>query len=411
MTDKGNLKLADGKALVALLETDDRFDSQIGDRVFKTRSSADLRGVDLAFRMALESKMLRREGKKLLPGPNAAWVDDPLSALYGAWLALLNRIGPTQHWYRGHHYHWDWFAAELDASLPMILVEVYRHGKAQIEEIVGDHWAHLLNVFELDHEPPDKLAFHRRLVEDSLRRAFGILEELGTLVVRGVIEVSTEYGGTDRSEGVVNLTPLGTWAVQRLASKVTSAPIVGALRESSAAELLIAASDLPEAEAIAEINAWVDSRGSDAAQQLVETLRTADETGRGLGFQALLRIGPEAEDAISRLADDPELAPYVTVWRIDTRTGSSHDMDCADDPEKFVRLLGAVIELWGPATALSAWVEPAAGADGLVVMLNQAWRVERPETEQVLAAIGDGHPDKRIARAARKALFKYRSAG
>jgi hypothetical protein len=86
-------------------------------------------------------------------------------------------------------------------------------------------------------------------------------------------------------------------------------------------------------------------------------------------------------------------------------------MDCCGDPERFVRLLGAVIELWGPDAALSAWAEPAAGADGLVVMLNQTWRVKRPETEQVLAAIGSGHPDKPIARAARKALFKHRSAG
>ncbi|MEE8406335.1 MAG: hypothetical protein V3S32_04225, partial [Acidimicrobiia bacterium] len=321
LTDRGNLKLADGKALVALLETRDRFDEQIGDRVFKTRSSADLGEVDLAFRMAVESKMLRRKGKKLLPGPNAGWVDEPLSALYGAWLVLLNSIGPTQHWYRGHHYNWDWYAEELDASLPMILVDVYRHGDVQFEEASESIWAHLLNVFELDHEPADKLAFHRRLVDGSLRRAFGILEELGIVVVEDVTEVPTEYGGTERTGGVINLTPLGKWAVQRLASKVTSAPIVGALRESTAVELLAAGSDLPEPEAIAEIDAWVDFRGDDGAPQLVEALRTADETGRGLGFRALLRIGPEAADAVNRLADDPELAPYVTVWRIDTLAG------------------------------------------------------------------------------------------
>ncbi len=44
-------------------------------------------------------------------------------------------------------------------------------------------------------------------------------------------------------------------------------------------------------------------------------------------------------------------------------------------------------------------------------MLNPTWRVKRPETEQVLAAIGSGHPGKAVARAARKALFKYRSVG
>ncbi len=411
LTDKGNLKLTDGKALVDLLETGDRFDEQIGDQVFKTRSSADLGGVDLGFRMAVESKMLTRKGKKLLPGPNAAWVDDPLAALYGAWLVLLNTIGPTQHHYRGHSYNWDWYAEELDASLTMILIDVYRHGDTPMEEIVKDAWGYLHTVFDLDEEPADKLAFHRSLVEGSLRRAFDVLGELGTARVEDVVEVPTDYNGTDRTGGVVGLTALGKWAVQRLASRVISAPIVGALQESTAAELLVATGDISEAEAVGEIDAWVDHHGEDAAWQLVEALRTADETDRGLGFRALLRIGPEAADAVSRLADDPELAPYVTVWRIDTLVGGPDEMDCAGDAERFVRLLGAVIELWGPEAALGAWAEPAAGADGLLSMVDQAWRVTLPETEQVLAAIGSGHPDKPTAKTARKALFKYRSAG
>ncbi|MCH7670479.1 MAG: hypothetical protein IIC71_14955, partial [Acidobacteria bacterium] len=76
----------------------------------------------------------------------------------------------------------------------------------------------------------------------------------------------------------------------------------------------------------------------------------------------------------------------------------------------FVRLLGVVIELWGPVAAVGAWAGPAAGADGLLSMVEQAWRVKLPETEQVLSAIGDGHPDKPTAKAARRALFKYRTA-
>jgi len=44
-------------------------------------------------------------------------------------------------------------------------------------------------------------------------------------------------------------------------------------------------------------------------------------------------------------------------------------------------------------------------------MLEAAWRVRRPETELVLAAIGSEHPDKAVAKAARKALVKHRSAG
>jgi len=411
LTDRGNLKLADAKVLVDLLETGDPFDAQIHGHFFKTRSSADLWGVDLAFRMAVESEMLIRKGTKLLPGPNADLVDDPLSAHYGAWLVLLHRIGPTQYWYRGHRFNWDWYAEELDAALPMVLLGVYRDGDIPMEEVVEEMWAYLHSVFDLDDVPADKLAFHHSLVDGSLRRAFDLLEELGTVRVVDVVEVPTAYGGTDRSGGVVGLTPLGQWAVQRVASRLTPAPVVGALREATATELLAATSDVSEAEATAEIEVWIEHHGDEAAPQLVEALRTADETGRGLGFRALLRIGPGAAEAVNRLADDPRLAPYVTVWRIDALAGSPEDMDCAGDSERFVRLLAAVIELWGPAAALGAWAGPAAGADGLRSMVDQAWRVQLPETEQVLAAIGSGHPDRSIAKAARKAVFKYRTAG
>ena len=48
--------------------------------------------------------------------------------------------------------------------------------------------------------------------------------------------------------------------------------------------------------------------------------------------------------------------------------------------------------------------------NGIEAMLNAAWRVPGEATGEVLAAVGGHHPDKRIAKAARKSLFKYRSA-
>lgn len=117
--------------------------------------------------------------------------------------------------------------------------------------------------------------------------------------------------------------------------------------KSTSTELLVAASDISEAEAMVAIDAWVDHHGDDAASQLVEALLCADERGRGLGFRALLRI------------------------------------------------------------ALTTWAEPAAGAEGLLSMVDRTWRVKLPETEQVLAAIGSGYPDELIAKAARKALFRH----
>ena len=42
-------------------------------------------------------------------------------------------------------------------------------------------------------------------------------------------------------------------------------------------------------------------------------------------------------------------------------------------------------------------------------MINGLWRSPSPATEVVLAAIGDVHPVKVVAKSARKALFKRRT--
>ncbi len=208
----------------------------------------------------------------------------------------------------------------------------------------------------------------------------------------------------------MRLAPLGLWALQRMASKLTDAPVVGALRDLSAAELLRAAGDLADDVARGEIDAWVDHHGDQAADEICAALHNADETGRGLGLRALLRIGTPASAAVERLSEHPELADFVTVFRVDTLTASSDEMNRAGDPEGWVRLLHTVIELWGPDAAAAAWAVPAAGDPGIDAMLNTVWRVPGFATGEVLAAVGSHHPDKRIAKAARKALFKYRSA-
>ncbi len=126
VTDRGNLKLADGKELVAVLGTDDRFDEQIGDQVFKTKSSEELSDVDWTYRIALETLMLEIGGTKLLPGSNVDWVDTPLDAVYGALLVMVQRVGPTQYRYRKDHYGFGWYADELDSQLSPLLLELYR---------------------------------------------------------------------------------------------------------------------------------------------------------------------------------------------------------------------------------------------------------------------------------------------
>ncbi len=411
VTDLGNLKLADGKELVTLLETDDQFDKQFGDRVYKTGSSEELTDVDFIYRLALAADMLTIDGHKLLPGPSARSLpDDSINIFYATFLVLLQQVGPTQHHYRKHRYGFDWFAEELDGQLPSIMIELYRHRDPyEIDDLAAQAWQDLNYAFDIPDVDSHNLEFQRSLVEFMLRNAFDRLAEMGIITIADEVRTPTRYGRIDRSGGTVRLTPLGLWAVQRLASRITNAPVVGTLRSSSAAMMLSAAADLPHDLARAEVDAWIAHHGDGSAGELCVAIREADETGRGLAFQALLRIGAKAVDAVAGLADDVELAPFVTVWRVDVLAASAQEMDRSGDPEGWVRLLHAVVELWGPQAAAAVWAIPAAGAPGIQAMLDTAWRVKGERTDDVLAAIGGHHPDKHVAKAARKVLLKHRN--
>ncbi|MCZ7528482.1 MAG: hypothetical protein M5U14_20190 [Acidimicrobiia bacterium] len=203
LTDRGNLKLADGKALVELLGTGDRVDEQIGDRVFRTRSSGELTGVDLTFRVAVESGVLAVEGRKVVPGPNAhRLADEPHEALYGAWLALVHGVGPTRHHFRRHRYHFDWYAEVLDESLPTMQLDLYREGApVDIEELADEAWDRIEEQFDLDRVSEARRDQERESVGYSLRKALDRLEELGIVSLAGVVEVTTPYGFTRAAGG------------------------------------------------------------------------------------------------------------------------------------------------------------------------------------------------------------------
>lgn len=99
------------------------------------------------------------------------------------------------------------------------------------------------------------------------------------------------------------------------------------------------------------------------------------------------------------------------LFDVDGRATTRKGMVLGDEAQTWVELLATVVALWDAEVAATAWAEQALVPVGILDMLDQAWRVEGDATETALDAVGSSHPDKLVAKAARKALFKFRSAG
>ncbi|AXL87990.1 hypothetical protein C4J65_06380 [Streptomyces sp. CB09001] len=212
--------------------------------------------------------------------------------------------------------------------------------------------------------------------------------------------------------GMVRLTPLGLYGLRaRLQDAGFDAPAVGDLADKGADALLDGTASFPSAAAHAETELWLAGRGPlDAARELLAAARGSDPGAplrRLRCQQALSLVGAEAEPALREVLDDAELGGLARVWL--TEHGAR---DVPAPPQEMVFWLtidtvAAQLAAEGNSEELRALVEGLArGHSGF---FDTVWRVEHPATPEVLEAMGRLHPDKKIAKEARKAAFKARS--
>jgi hypothetical protein len=217
------------------------------------------------------------------------------------------------------------------------------------------------------------------------------------------------------SFGQVRLTPLGLYGVRRrMVEAGLDAPVVGDLRHRAAAELLAAIPFRPEPAAREEAELWLaERRPLDAVRQLLDAARGDDAgaPGRRLGCQLVLSlVGEQGEEALREVLDDAELGGLARVWLAERGAD-----DVPPPTEEMV--------FWLTIDTLAAQLgTPAEDADAdelreLVRDLtaqhsdffDRAWRCEHPATADVLESMGRLHPDRQLAKQARKAAFKARS--
>ncbi|MFH9675258.1 hypothetical protein ACH4L5_23715 [Streptomyces sp. NPDC017405] len=226
-------------------------------------------------------------------------------------------------------------------------------------------------------------------------------------------EPAPSVDDTDVSRyGMVRLTPLGVYGLRaRLLEAGFTAPAAGDLADEGADVLLDGTARFGRDAARAETEQWLGRREPlAAARELLAAARGADAGAplrRLRCQQALTLVGAEAEPALREVLDDPELGGLARVWL------SEHGAADVPPPSQemvfwlTVDTLAAQLAAEGNSEELRALVEGLAAQHG--GFFAAAWRVDHPATAEVLDAMGRLHPDKKVAKEARKAAFKARS--
>ncbi|MFF0184382.1 hypothetical protein [Streptomyces sp. NPDC005244] len=262
-------------------------------------------------------------------------------------------------------------------------------------------------------------------VSDAMMRLddqFRLLEPIGLVDFQPVDEAlmadadeepAAPVDDTDIARyGVVRLTPLGLYGLRaRLAEAGFDAPAVGDLADKGADTLLDGTAGFPPAAAQAEIEQWLSRRDVlPAAEELLSAARGADAGAplRRLHCQqALSLVGAAAEPALCAVLEDPELGGLARVWL--SENGATDVPPPSEDLVFWLTIdtVAAQLAAEGNSDELQALVEGLAQQHS--GFFDTAWRVGHPATPDVLEAMGRLHPDKKIAKEARKAAFKARS--
>ncbi|MFC4856447.1 hypothetical protein [Actinophytocola glycyrrhizae] len=212
-----------------------------------------------------------------------------------------------------------------------------------------------------------------------------------------------QHRAVGMDDEVALLTPLGLLAMrEELVEGGIEIPLVPPLPDMTAADLLSAVGGLTEDELTELTDAWLAHAGEQAAAELLAAAAEAHPEARVHATTVLGDVsGTPWESALDNVALRPyalaaldrELEPAELAWLVVDLLASTADQLGTYDPAAVPDLFGAIVP---------------AGAEQEV--LDAAWRLPHPETYEVLGLIGAHHPDKQVAKTARTAAHKARSA-
>ncbi|WP_433516107.1 hypothetical protein ACQP2T_11345 [Nonomuraea sp. CA-143628] len=251
----------------------------------------------------------------------------------------------------------------------------------------------------------------------ELSEAAAELDELGSDAweaagdpLAGALAWLTGYGMVEVTGQTVSLTPLGTEGVVHLVDdsdiEVDARP---AIESMSAHELLALSAELPEEEADAEFADWMRLREpGKAAEELLEAA-AQDESDALIRVQAASVVGTLGEAAIPAWQEalkQSSLRPYAATHLSQLQVEGAPE-PTQDDTHWLI------LDMWTISAGLgrSEFIGSLRdiGPELLNNLLEVIWKIPHAHVEELLDLISQVHPDKQVAKAARRALFKARS--
>jgi Plasmid pRiA4b ORF-3-like protein len=201
LTQTGRIGLADARHLVEILGTGDTIDPEIGDRVFKTRSSEDLAHLNRIVEWAKAARLVRVSGTKLMAvKKNAALAERPLDlvlVLLEAYPRLGKPLFPRNAWRQS--LVGDEFT---DVSQELTTALLRSAGPCPLDKLSDTAY----DAIEARYMLTDLTSLQR----DSLRRTItvDVTIAMAALHILGVVVL-------DREADSAGLTDLGRYAIRR----------------------------------------------------------------------------------------------------------------------------------------------------------------------------------------------------
>ena len=243
---------------------------------------------------------------------------------------------------------------------------------------------------------------------------------LGQLADLGAVSLPDQPPGQPSGENgddgpVARLSPLGTWAMRdQLEDEGVEIPLLPPSDQMTAADLLAAAEDLDQEETEAETAAWLDLRAPDvAAGELLAAAADGGPTERLLAIETVNRLGTAAEPAWRDALGRPELRAYAKIALTEIAGGEPGvtvlpglEPELADLAWLLTDVLAALSD---DPDELPQQIRDAVPPGQEQQVFDAMSQSPHPDAASVLSLIGQHHPDKRIAKAARRSAYRAAS--